>query len=211
MEDLKRNIAKNIAFLRTSEHMTQAELAERLNYSDKAISKWERAESIPDTYILKRLADMFGVTVDWLIKDNGEHPITENNRKAKNHKLITLISAASVWFVALVVFVSCWIANKAVYDLWLIFVAAVPTTAILLLIFNSIWGKRKRLKNMLIISALIWSGLALIFLMLLRLAGMTSAWMIFLIGIPAQVVVVLSHKLERTGSKKKKNDIGSEG
>ena len=56
--------------------MTQAELAERLNYSDKAISKWERAESIPDIYILKRLADMFGVTVDWLIKDNGEHPIT---------------------------------------------------------------------------------------------------------------------------------------
>lgn len=190
--------------------MTQAELAERLNYSDKAISKWERAESIPDIYILKRLADMFGVTVDWLIKDNGEHPITENNRKAKNHKLITLISAASVWFVALVVFVSCWIANKAVCDLWLIFVAAVPATAILLLIFNSIWGKRKRLKNMLIISALIWSGLALIFLMLLRLAGMTSAWMIFLIGIPAQVVVVLSHKLERTGSKKKKNDIDSE-
>ena len=86
MEDLKRNIAKNIAFLRTSEHMTQAELAERLNYSDKAISKWERAESIPDIYILKRLADMFGVTVDWLIKDNGEHPITENNRKAKNIK-----------------------------------------------------------------------------------------------------------------------------
>ena len=190
--------------------MTQAELAERLNYSDKAISKWERAESIPDIYILKRLADMFGVTVDWLIKDNGEHPITENNRKAKNHKLITLISAASVWFVALVVFVSCWIANKAVYALWLIFVAAVPATAILLLIFNSIWGKRKRLKNMLIISALIWSGLALIFLMLLRLAGMTSAWMIFLVGIPAQVVVVLSHKLERTGSKKKKNDIDSE-
>ena len=61
--------------------MTQAELAERLNYSDKAISKWERAESIPDIYILKRLADMFGVTVDWLIKDNGEHVIAVNNRK----------------------------------------------------------------------------------------------------------------------------------
>lgn len=206
MDEIKRNIAKNIAFLRTSEHMTQAELAERLSYSDKAISKWERAESIPDIYILKKIADMFGVTVDWLIKDNGDRPVTESNRKARNHKLITLISAASVWVIAIIVFVSCWIANKAVADLWLIFVAAVPTTSILLLIFNSIWGQRKKLKNMLIISSLIWSGLALIFLVLLRLAGMTSAWMLFLIGIPAEVVVVLSHKIERTGSNKKGHD-----
>lgn len=211
MDEIKRNIAKNIAFLRTSEHMTQAELAERLSYSDKAISKWERAESIPDIYILKKIADMFGVTVDWLIKDNGEHPLTESNRKARNHKLITLISAASIWVIAIIAFVICWIANKAVADLWLIFVAAVPTTAILLLIFNSIWGKRRRLKNMLIISLLIWSGLALIFLILLRLAGMTSAWMLFLIGIPTEVVVVLSHKIERTGgNKKKENDTDGE-
>lgn len=211
MDEIKRNIAKNIAFLRTSEHMTQAELAERLSYSDKAISKWERAESIPDIYILKKIADMFGVTVDWLIKDNGEHPLTESNRKARNHKLITLISAASIWVIAISAFVICWIANKAVADLWLIFVAAVPTTAILLLIFNSIWGKRRRLKNMLIISLLIWSGLALIFLILLRLAGMTSAWMLFLIGIPTEVVVVLSHKIERTGgNKKKENDTDGE-
>lgn len=212
MDEIKRNIAKNIAFLRTSEHMTQAELAERLSYSDKAISKWERAESIPDIYILKKIADMFGVTVDWLIKDNGEHPLTESNRKARNHKLITLISAASIWVIAIIAFVICWIANKAVADLWLIFVAAVPSTAILLLIFNSIWGKRRRLKNMLIISLLIWSGLALIFLILLRLAGMTSAWMLFLIGIPTEVVVVLSHKIERTGgNKKKENDTDGEG
>lgn len=206
MDEIKRNIAKNIAFLRTSEHMTQAELAEKLSYSDKAISKWERAESIPDIYILKKIADMFGVTVDWLIKDNGDRPVTESNRKARNHKLITLISAASVWVIAIIVFVSCWIANKAVADLWLIFVAAVPATAILLLIFNSIWGTRRRLKNMLIISSLIWSGLTLVFLVLLRLAGMTSAWMLFLIGIPAEVVVVLSHKIERTGGNKKRHE-----
>lgn len=186
--------------------MTQAELAEKLSYSDKAISKWERAESIPDIYILKKIADMFGVTVDWLIKDNGDRPVTESNRKARNHKLITLISAASVWVIAIIVFVSCWIANKAVADLWLIFVAAVPATAILLLIFNSIWGTRRRLKNMLIISSLIWSGLTLVFLVLLRLAGMTSAWMLFLIGIPAEVVVVLSHKIERTGGNKKRHE-----
>ena len=47
MEDIK-NDAKNITELRILNNMTQMELAEKLNYSDKTISKWERAESSPD-------------------------------------------------------------------------------------------------------------------------------------------------------------------
>ena len=57
MEDLKPVIAKNITALRQQARMTQSELAERLNYSDKAISKWERAESMPDVAVLKTIAD----------------------------------------------------------------------------------------------------------------------------------------------------------
>lgn len=203
MDEIKQNIAKNIVALRTAEHMTQAELAERLNYSDKAISKWERAESVPDVFVLKRVADMFGVTVDWLLSDNGgDRPIVASNRKTKNHMLITLISAAAVWFLALVVFVVCWIVRGAVNDLWLIFVAAVPVTSVLLLILNSVWGTRRRRKNAIIISVLIWSVLAFVFLLLICVWHMYEAWALFLLGIPAEVVVVLSHKIERTGKKK---------
>ncbi|MBP5780548.1 MAG: helix-turn-helix transcriptional regulator, partial [Clostridia bacterium] len=66
MEEYKQIISNNISHLRRSKGMTQAELAEKLNYTDKAISKWERGESIPDAIVLKQIADMFGVSVDYL-------------------------------------------------------------------------------------------------------------------------------------------------
>ena len=58
MEDLKLIIAKNIVMLRRRDGMTQFELAQRLNYSDKAVSKWERGESVPDIAVLKALTDI---------------------------------------------------------------------------------------------------------------------------------------------------------
>ena len=67
MNDIKSIVAKNIAELRQSNNMTQLELAEKINNSDKAISKWERAESSPDISVLVDIAAVFGVTVDYLI------------------------------------------------------------------------------------------------------------------------------------------------
>ena len=59
MTDLKPIFAENLAVLRKKKGWTQLELAERLNYSDKAVSKWERGESLPDVTILKQIADLF--------------------------------------------------------------------------------------------------------------------------------------------------------
>ena len=67
MTDLRAVIAKNICDLRTEAGMTQAKLAEVLNYSDKAVSKWERAEAIPDVTVIKAIADYFGVSLDYLL------------------------------------------------------------------------------------------------------------------------------------------------
>ena len=83
MEDLKQIISKNIVSLRNSENMTQAELAEKLNYSDKAVSKWERGDSLPDVIVIKQIADIFGVTVDSLLTDNDGAPIRENKQKRR--------------------------------------------------------------------------------------------------------------------------------
>ena len=63
MQDLKPIIAKNIAELRKAASMTQIELATRLNYSDKAVSKWERGDSIPDVAVLKQIAEKDGEAV----------------------------------------------------------------------------------------------------------------------------------------------------
>ena len=67
MEDLKKIIARNIVDLRRANNMTQLELAEKLNYTDKAVSKWERGESLPDISVLKTIADLFGVKIDYLV------------------------------------------------------------------------------------------------------------------------------------------------
>ena len=193
MEDLKRNISKNIADLRTREKMTQAELAERLNYSDKAISKWERGESLPDITVLKQIADTFSVTVDWLLKDNTDAIMPESSLKQKNHNIITMLSVLGVWFVSIVVFVLLLI-TSCPKGSWLVFVAAVPVSCIILLVFNSIWGKLRM--NQYIISGLLWGLLAFVYLLLLVVFGL-NYWFMFLVGIPGEAAIVLSHKIRR--------------
>ena len=67
MDELKNIVASNLIELRVASGMTQSQLAEKINYSDKSVSKWERAEAIPDVAVLKNIAEVFGVTVDYLI------------------------------------------------------------------------------------------------------------------------------------------------
>ena len=87
-------IAENIASLRRSAKLTQAELAEKLNYSDKAISKWERGDSIPDVLVLYELAELFSVTVDYFLHSHTEEEKKPKLESAKNRLrlVITLTS-----------------------------------------------------------------------------------------------------------------------
>ena len=193
MEDLKLIIAGNIGKLRREANMTQLELAEQLNYSDKAISKWERGESVPDVVTLKILADHFGVTVDYLLR--ADHPLEMKirqeytKRQKRNHLLITFMSCVLVWFIAVFLYTSMDVALPVLRDrMWLAFIYAVPVTAIVLLVFNSIWGP-KRL-NFLIISGLVWSLLAGIFISALVFYGY-NLWLVFMIGIPAQIIICM--------------------
>ena len=78
-QTLRRTVAKNIAAYRKSHKDTQLDLARKLNYSDKSVSKWERGEGLPDVYILAQIAQLYGVTVSNLI---GEE---EPPKKANPH------------------------------------------------------------------------------------------------------------------------------
>lgn len=189
MDDLKQIIAKNIVDLRKLNQLTQAELAGKLNYSDKAISKWERAESIPDIIILKQIADMFGVTVDYLLMT--EHIVKENKasiinaQQRKNRIIVTLLAISLVWLIATIAFVNIGIYVKEINKLWVIYVYALPVSLVVLLVFNTIWGKIKR--NFIIITLLVWSVLLSLYLALLAY----NIWLIFIIGIPAQIIIIL--------------------
>lgn len=202
MEDLKAIIAKNITELRKKNNMTQIELAEKLNYSDKAVSKWERGESVPDISVLKQIADMFSVTVDYLI--NEEHIKEEEEtrhytgRRLRNRMLITAISITLVWFVAIFIYsnVDLVVSEK---PHWLTFLYAVPASMIVWLVFNTIWFNRRR--NFLIISLLMWSALACFYISM-QVFGL-NLWLFFLLGIPGQIIIILWSGLR--SKKRKKN------
>ncbi len=188
MEQGNKIVADNIVALRREARMTQLELAEKLNYSDKAVSKWERGESIPDVFTLKEVADTFGVTVDYLLEQDHSHAKLQQRvltrRQRRNRLLIAAMSAVLVWLIATLVFVNLnYLSDTGRH--WLTFVCAVPVSMIVLLVFNSIWGKRRF--NFLLVSLLIWSTLAMLYLALLPY----NLWLIFAVGAPAQVIVLL--------------------
>ena len=204
MDELKMTIAANIASLRKMREMTQFELAERLNYSDKAISKWERGESIPDVKVLKQIADLFSVTVDYLLtsdhSDKKEPPSVISHR---NRLYIMGLSILLVWFIATLVFVVWDLTPSNTPWHWLSFLYALPVSALVWLIFNVIWFNRKI--NWLIISLLMWSTLLCLYLTLSTLAG--NMWMIFILGIPGQAIIYLwsGIKFKKRIPKKKKD------
>lgn len=192
MQDLKPIIAKNITALRQEQKMTQIELAEKLNYSDKAVSKWERGESIPDVMVLKAIADLFGVTLDYLLEEDHQQkpPVAEAKvpvSAVRSHTVVTLLSELIVWFVATVGFVVVDLIWPTHMAKWLPFAYAVPVSMIVWLVFNSIWFNTRR--NYLIISLLVWSLLLSVALTVL-VYGRT-AWQLLLLGIPGQIAILI--------------------
>jgi transcriptional regulator with XRE-family HTH domain len=187
LEDYKRIIANNISELRKAVPLTQAELAEKLNYSDKAVSKWERGESIPDAIVLKQIADVFGVTVDYLLEDIHDLKATMQSvprQLKKNRLIITGLSCMLALLIATVAFVVLGLATK-LEKTWLVYVYCVPICSILLIVFNSIWGKAKL--NFVFISLLVWGLLTSVYLSFPDY----EKWLIFIIGIPAQVIIIM--------------------
>lgn len=194
MSDIKFVIGKNIAELRKSHGMTQLELAEKLNYSDKAVSKWERGEGTTDVLVLKEVADLFGVSVDYMLE--GEHsksiePAKDIQGKVHNRGIITGICILLVVLVATLAYVVAdiiiGVTEIQTKVHWLAFIYAAPIAMIVWLVFNSIWFKKRR--NFLIISLLMWLVLAAFFITMLLFGQIL--WKIFLLGIPAQIIIVM--------------------
>lgn len=190
MADIKSNVAKNITELRILHNMTQMELGEKLNYSDKTISKWERAESSPDLSALVEMAELFGVTLDYLVKsENIEEAVVERKTKETsfNRRAVSYIAEGGCWIIAIFAFiVTTLITNRMTFQ-WLYFVYALPVVLIVKLIFNSIWFNPRH--NYLIISALMWSIFVAIHITFLYFKVNVS--LIYLLGVAGQIVIIL--------------------
>ncbi len=181
---LRKTVAKNIAAYRKAHHDTQLDLAIKLNYSDKSVSKWERGESLPDVYILSQIADLYGVSVSALI---GEiQPPKES--KPHYHMFILLLSLALTMAVATLLF-SMFMICKVPYPAWMFFVYALPVCSIICIVFTSLWWGI--LWQGVSVSALIWTlglslylsfeleNVSLIFLVCAALQVLTVLWEVF--------------------------------
>lgn len=208
MADLKQTVAQNLTRLRKEHHLTQIQLAELIHYSDKAVSKWERGESLPDLAVLKQLADHYGVTLDALVNEAGvqmqvpktEVPAADGTAadaatqeikpyNTKNRLVIAGMAAVLVWLIATTIYVILDILVPDMKYSPVMFIYAIPLTAIVCLVFNSIWFNRR--VNYLIISILVWTTLGALFVTFWTY----KPWQLFFIGIPAQIIIWLWSRL----------------
>ena len=195
-EKLKQCIGTNIAVFRRQQGLTQAELAEKLNYTDKAVSKWERGESVPDVTTLVQVADMFSVTLDELA---GRAPAEQVKKdpirivRRANKGVIQTLASLLVWFVAMLVYVV--LSSLEIGKSWLGFFYAVPANAIVLLSLRSAW--RKFNWNFMLVSGIVWGFLISLHVTLLVFTGV-NVWRLYLLGVLGQAAVCLWFRMFRT-------------
>ena len=210
-EELKSRVGANIARLRRDRGLTQAELAERINYSDKAVSKWERAESLPDVLTLISLAEQLGTDLNTLtglpaVPQPEPEPVPEpaapeippepekpaKKRYTADRGVIQKLSSILVWVVAL--FLYMVLDEFGIKNLWLLFVVAVPANAIVLLSLRSAWKLYGW--NRILISVIMWGFLLVIYLLLL-LTAKVNVWKILPMGLLGQAAIILWFKMFR--------------
>lgn len=204
-EKVKYQIGSNIAAYRKQAGMTQAGLAEKLNYSDKAVSKWERGESVPDVLTMMQLAEQFEITVNDLLVDPNQLPgnpttlekamsqVSEKALKRKaNKNVILALSTTLVWFIALLLFVV--ISSFNIPHSWIAFIYAIPITAIVMLSLRSAWHDFRW--NKALITGIVWGSLLSIYCSLL-LFLQQNIWKVFLLGIPGQIAIYLWFRMFR--------------
>lgn len=184
--ELEKIVAANITELRKSRQFTQLELAEKLNYSDKTISKWERGDGLPDLKTICKMAEIFDVSVDYFVTEGASDEINKFSAPKQErgyHILISLLCTAGIWIVAAIFY--AYTLSYRGRNVWTVFIWSIPLSAILLYRLNLKWGKRKY--EIIYTSIFCWTLLTAIFLQFLKY----NIWPIFLVGVPVQVALIL--------------------
>lgn len=194
MKDVKVVVAKNLTSLRKANGLTQVELAEKLNYSDKAVSRWEHGETMPDINVLYELCEFYGITMNDLVDEEykADEHAKGQERNANAYRIwLGIISASAVWLFFTVSFVYSRMMLDTAY--WLSFVWAVPVSTVLLLyICKRVFGWIVRF---ILSSVVVWTAIAAAYLHMLVSFG-ANLWMIFLVGVPLQAMFFIWQKMK---------------
>lgn len=190
-ESIRKVVAARLTAYRKRANLTQAELAEKINYSDKSVSKWERGDGLPDLLVLCRLAELYEIPVDEFLHEGTlKRPASVLHRR---HWLVSVMSVGLVFLIAAVVFYILTVLS--VPNAWMCFIAALPISAILAVVFSHVWGKT--LLQCISVSALVWTLALTIYLTLYLLARpVTGNYLLFAIAGGMQVLVLLWYLLQ---------------
>ena len=204
LEELKLVAAGNLINLRTAAGLTQAELGAKLNYSDKSISKWERGEAIPDAFVLTQMAELFGVSVDYILSSHTdwEPPVApEDPRKDVVYSTGAIIAIAvlGVWTLALTAFVALWLVGMV---RWKIFVVAFPVSVLTYMVLICVFHRTRHLKYA--VALFVLSLFVAFYLLFVH----RNPWQIFLIAVLAEALVFLSFRVQKRPRKNGKTDAG---
>ena len=187
-------LAKNLAYYRKASGLTQLDLAEKFNYSDKSVSKWERGEGFPDIFVLKSLADFYGISVDDFYLEEKKQ-ITSQNHSLTKQVYIKLLSVGIGWTVTLIAFflLNTLLPKDAKFQTWLTFIYGTLASSILLLVWEFIY--HHRLNRMIAASLVIWTGALSLYLTFLLLID--NYPLIFVVAAPLQILEILWYLFRR--------------
>ena len=186
MKDLNKVVANNLIKYRMIAGLTQKELAKKINYSDKSVSKWERGDGLPDLAVLVKLSEIYGVEITAFLNENTEDQKLElpQNYLNKKHILIAILSVGLAWFVSTIVFVTMFMIKSTENFAWLAFIGAIPVSGIILLVFSEIWGNN--VLNIIFSSIINWG--TIIFVCLIY--SIDKLWTLCTIGVILEMLVI---------------------
>lgn len=191
LSELKLVFASNLIRLRSKAGMTQAELGAMLNYSDKSVSKWERGEAIPDAWVLTRLAELFGVTVDFLLSEHDAWvpPDAEEEAPQYSRGMIYAVAVLAVWTMALIAFVVLWWVGIL---WWPVFAVALSVSLLAVLILTVYFKHTKHLQF--VLAGFVLSVFVMLYVLMLP---WRNNWQLFLIAVPALALVFLGCNIRK--------------
>lgn len=183
MDNINSVIAKNLITLRKKSNLTQLQLAEKLNYSDKAISKWERGDAVPSINVLMTLAEFYDVKIQDIVYEN--KVIEPRKSKIRLRTILALMSSMLVWLIATIAFVVLTYIQD-VEHAWYSFIIALPVFFAVVTIFAFAW--KSNLFSSIFASCFVWSTILMVSLLL----NTYEIWMVYLIGLPMQIIIILA-------------------
>ena len=196
-KQIRENFASNLSRLRKYNKMSQQELANKLSYSDKAISKWELGDNIPDIFTLERIANLFNVTVDELIKPNIS--VSKSSITLKKRILITTISSGVGLLLGVIGLLVLSILNeiggvrgeiiqKFIYTCYPL---AILLAGSVLVIFTCIWFEK--IWRLVAVSLCIWASAVIAMIWM----NFSLTWIVIIIALMINILFAILFKIEK--------------